>query len=50
MKQKQRKLPKPRNPVFTEALFRNAGSHDKPYKVKRQELKKELKAYCNKED
>ena len=44
MKQKRQKIPKPRNPFVAAAMFRTAGAHDKPNKVKRRELKQELKA------
>ena len=44
MKQKRPKVPKSRNPYVAAALFRKAGAHDKPNKVKRRELKQELKA------
>lgn len=35
MKRKPNKVPKPRNPFVSAALFRSAGAHDKPNKVKR---------------
>jgi hypothetical protein len=38
------KVPKARNPVATYATRTGAGAHDKPNKVKRRELKQELKA------
>ena len=44
MKRKRQKIPKPRNPFVAAAMFRTAGAHDKPNKVKRRELKQELKA------
>lgn len=44
MKRKTNKVPKPRNPFVAAAMFRSAGAHDKPNKVKRRELKQELKA------
>lgn len=44
MARKRQKIPKERNPFVADAMFRKAGAHDKPNKVKRQELKQELKA------
>jgi hypothetical protein len=44
MKRKRQKVPKQRNPFVAAAQFRVAGAHDKPNKVKRRELKQELKA------
>jgi hypothetical protein len=44
MKRKPNKVPKSRNPFVAAARFRVAGAHDKPNKVKRRELKQELKA------
>lgn len=35
MKRKRQKIPKQRNPYVAQALFRVAGTHDKPYKTKR---------------
>lgn len=43
MKPKRQKVPKERNPFVAAALFRVAGAHDKPYKSKRAQAKRELK-------
>lgn len=39
MARKRPKVPKPRNPFVQHVMFRNAGTHDKPYKSKRKREK-----------